>query len=145
MEKRAGQFRAEQGRDTTIGHALRHNPKVKWYVYSLFMQQKLINIKFTKNFVKLISRKLSRACPRAYPIHGNYINMHTIRCLRNIGVMRPHHYMLSSPVGWRGALWLSSRAAPWSSFWSIWPFSSSEATSTSIPADLEQQQEQHRL
>jgi len=28
-------------------------------MYSLFMQQKLINIKFTKNFVKLISRKLS--------------------------------------------------------------------------------------
>jgi len=27
-------------------------------MYSLFMQQKLINIKFTKNFVKLISRKL---------------------------------------------------------------------------------------
>lgn len=79
-------------------------------------------------------------CPK---LTASSVNMHTIHCLRNIGVTRPHHYISSSCLDWRGTLEPSSMAC-WSSFWSIWPFSSSEATSTS-GLDLEQQQEQHRL
>jgi len=71
------------------------------------------------------------------------VSMHTIRCWRSIGVTRPHHYISSSCLDWRGTLEPSSMACS-SAFWSIWPFSSSEATSMS-GLDFEQQQEQHRL